>query len=654
MPKGNGTRGQDVITPRWRSRGTGRIPALVAGLERALTWAGEPLNTDTGDLVNRKGKLDTVTAVNGPEDVLEWDHVDWRVHEENVTRLRRRIFKATREQDWAKVRSLQKLMLGSWSNTLLCVRQVTQRNAGRRTAGIDGETALSNEARADVAVRVHRSRSSWEPVPVRRVYIPKANGKQRPLGIPVIMDRCHQARVRNALEPEWEARFEARSYGFRPGRSCADAIESLFATLKGPRAQRVWILDADLTAAFDRIDHSRLLDVLGSFPARVMIRKWLKAGVIENQRFAPTEEGTPQGGVISPLLLNVALHGLEEAAGVRYRDTGVSAGYAVPGTPILVRYADDMVACCHSRQQAEQVKAQLASWLAPRGLAFNEDKTRIVHLEDGFDFLGFNIRRYRRGHQSSKLLIKPSLDAVRRIRRRLSQEMRGMRGSNAMTIIVRFNPIIRGWTAYYRNVVSSKTFNVLDNYLWWPTYRWAKHTHPRKSGKWIARRYFGRFNKFRNDRWVFGDPDHRFGTDGDKIAHRIKFSWTDITRHVMVKGRASPDDPALRDYWATRRRRIKPPLDSYNLRLLTKQDGRCPLCGGYILTAEQPPQSPREWERWWLSFVRRAIAADYLTHHRGPDTLSPNRSRLIHASCHRSLQARRRRNQQPATPSRLA
>jgi RNA-directed DNA polymerase len=624
----------------------------AAGLERVLTWAGEPLNTETDGLMNRRGKLDTI-VVNGPEDVaLDWDAIDWRFHEHNVIRLRRRIFKATREQDWATVRSLQKLMLGSWSNILISVRQVTQRNAGRRTAGIDGEVALSSAQRADMAVRVHRSRASWNPKPVRRVYIPKSNGKQRPLGIPGLMDRCHQARVRNALEPEWEAKFEARSYGFRPGRSCADAIDSLYSTLKGSRAQRVWILDADLSAAFDRIDHARLLDALGGFPARELIKCWLQAGVFEpGKGFALTEQGTPQGGVISPLLLNVALHGLEDAAGVRYR-TGVNAGWAVRGTPTLVRYADDMVVCRCSRQQAEQVKARLAEWLAPRGLVFNEDKTRIVHLDDGFNFLGFNVRRYRRGGRRAKLLIKPSQDAVKRIRKRLADEIRSMRGSNAMALIARLNPIIRGWAAYYRGVVSSKVFAALDNYLWRLTYKWAKHSHPNKPKKWIARRYFGKFNRFRNDRWVFGARDHVLNDRGG-VAYLIKFSWTGIVRHWLVAGGASPDDPDLVDYWAARRRKVLAPLDSYNLRLLAKQDGHCPLCGDYLLTLDQPPQSPYEWERWWLSIVKRAIAANYLTHHGRGGAPDGNRTRLVHNSCHRSLRARRGKRPELATPSGL-
>jgi RNA-directed DNA polymerase len=608
------------------------MPIHAIGPERALTWAGEPLNAKACGPSEPRGKLDT-HAVNGPEDVLDWDAIDWRAHEQNVGRLRRRIFKATREQDWATVRSLQKMMLRSWSNTLLSVRQVTQRNAGRRTAGIDGEIALSSLARAKVAVRVHRSPLSWDPLPVRRVHIPKANGKQRPLGIPVIMDRCHQARVRNALEPEWEARFEPRSYGFRPGRSCADAIGSLYCTLRGAKARRVWILDADLSAAFDKIDHDQLLTALASFPARDLIGRWLKAGVIEKGTFTPTDEGSPQGGVISPLLMNVALHGLEEAAGVRYLHSASHAGEAVRNTPILVRYADDMVVCCHSRQQAEQVKAQLAEWLAPRGLSFNEGKTRIVHLNEGFDFLGVNVRRYSGG----KLLIKPSSEAVRRIRKRLTNEMRGLRGSNARAVIARLNPIIRGWAAYYRGVVSSKIFNALDAHMWWLVYQWARHGHSNKSKKWIVRRYFGKFNKARNDRWVFGDRDG--ATARGVIPYLVKFSWTHIVRHQLVAGGASPDDPDLAEYWAERRKKVKPPLDNYNLRLLTWQDGRCPLCGEHLISADQPPQSPREWERWWLSVVHRAINADHLTHGR-TGTSDRTRTRLVHTSCHRALRAR--------------
>jgi RNA-directed DNA polymerase len=590
--------------------------------------------------------------VNGPEDqpqqdaTAEWDQIGWRAQEGQVRRLRQRIFKAAQEQEWPKVRNLQKLMLRSRSNTLVSVRQVTQRNAGRKTAGIDGEVALTPEARARVAVRVHQSIASWNPRAVRRVYIPKASNraKLRPLGIPVIMDRCHQARVRNALEPEWEARFEPRSYGFRPGRGCHDAIAAIYNTCSGPRAQRVWALDADLAAAFDRIDHDHLLAAIGSFPARDMISGWLKAGVIETGKgFAPTVEGTPQGGVISPLLLNVALHGLEEAAGVRYVTSGTRAGGTRPGSPVAVRYADDVVVLCHSQEQAGQVKAQLAEWLAPRGLAFNEDKTKIVHLGDGFDFLGFSVRRYHR-----KLLIKPSKAAIRRLREKLAAETRRLRGSNATAVITALNPVIRGWAAYYRTVVSSEVFRSLDNYAWKLTYKWARWRHKNKPERWIVDRYFGKFNKFRNDHWVFG---HR-----DSGGYLVKFSWTGIERHAPVTGRASPDDPALAAYWAGRRKRSKPPLDRYTLRLLTRQDGHCPLCGDHLLTADQPPQSPGQWERWWLHVTRQAIAASYLVHHGQAALPDDDQTRLVHASCQRRLQARLRRKPAlpPAKSSRLA
>ncbi len=588
-------------------------------------------------------------TVNGPEDrppknaPASWDEIDWRACEGEVRRLRQRIFKASREQDWPKVRNLQKLMLRSRANTLVSVRQVTQRNAGRRTAGIDGEVALTPGARAGVAVRVHQSRSSWNPRAVRRVHIPKASNraKLRPLGIPVIMDRCHQARVRNALEPEWEARFEPRSYGFRPGRGCHDAIAAICNACKGPMARRVWALDADLASAFDKIDHDHLLASIGSFPARDMIRGWLKAGVFEaGKGFAPTVEGTPQGGVISPCLLNVALHGLEEAAGVRYKTSGIRAGDTKPGSPVAVRYADDVVVLCHSQQQAEHVRARLAEWLAPRGLAFNEDKTKIVHLDEGFGFLGFDIRRY----QNRKLLIKPSRAAIKRVRERLASETRALRGSNAAAVIATLNPVIRGWAAYYRGAVSSRVFSSLDDYMWKLTWKWATWRHNNKPKRWIAGRYFGKFNKFRNDRWVFGDRDSG--------ACLVKFSWTNIERHVPATGAASPDDPALASYWAERRRKARPPLDRYTLRLLTRQDGHCPLCGDHLLSPDQPPQSPWQWEQWWLRVTRRAIAASYLTHHGRPGPADGDQTRLVHASCQRALHARQHRKPalQPATP----
>src|SRR5258705_5420374 len=434
-------------------------------------------------------------------------------------------------------------MLRSRSNTLVSVRQVTQRNAGRRTAGIDGEVALTPEARAGAAVRVHESRSSWNPCAVRRVHIPKASNraKLRPLGIPVIMDRCHQQRVRSALEPEWEARSEPRSYGFRPGRGCQDAIAAIYNACKGPRASRVWALDADLAAAFDRIDHDHLLASLGSFPAKDMIRGWLKAGVFEaGKGFAPTEEGTPQGGVISPCLLNVALHGLEEAAGVRYVTSGNHAGETIAGSPVAVRYADAMVVLCHSQEQAEQVEARLAEWLAPRGLAFNEDKTKIVRLDDGFDFLGFNVRRYR-----SKLLIKPSKAAVRRLRERLAAETRRLRGLNAVAVITALSPVIRGGAAYYRTVVSSETFSSLDSCLWALLYKWARWRHQDKPGRWVVARYFGKFNKSRGDHWIFGDRD----SGGDLV----KFSLTGIEEQLSVKGTASPHDPSPAADYVSRR-----------------------------------------------------------------------------------------------------
>jgi RNA-directed DNA polymerase len=373
---------------------------------------------------------------------------------------------------------LQKLMLRSRANTLLSVRRVTERNAGRLTAGV----VLTPEAKMQLVDRVQHNAEPFKALPVRRVYIPKrgSSTKRRPLGIPVIVDRVHQARVVNALEPEWEARFEPKSYGFRPGRGCQDAIQAVYTVAQGKNAKRLWALDADLASAFDLIAHDHIQMMIGTFPARGMIRAWLKAGVVEQGRLHRTEDGVPQGGVASPLLLNIALHGMEHAAGVRYHPTGASAGRTMRDSPVVIRYADDFVALCHTRQQALEVKARLVAWLAPRGLAFNEGKTRVLTLAEGLDFLGFNVRRYR-----GKLLIKPTEAAIRRIRERLHVELRSLRGSNAVAVIKRLNPIIRGWANYYRTHVAAEIFAKLDQYLWRLTYKWVRFSHANKSASWV-------------------------------------------------------------------------------------------------------------------------------------------------------------------------
>jgi RNA-directed DNA polymerase len=325
--------------------------------------------------------------------------------------------------------------------------------------------------------------------------------------------------------------------------------------------------------------------------------------------------------VVSPLLLNVALHGLEEAAGVRYVTSGKQAGETVRGTPVVVRYADDLVALCHSQEQARQVQARLAEWLAPRGLTFNQEKTTIVSLEDGFDFLGFNVRRY---HQ--KLLIKPSKAAIKRIRSRLSVEMRNLRGSNAPAVLAKISPIVRGWAAYYRGVVSKKIFTSLDGHLWRLTYKWAKYSHSNKPKSWITHRYFSRFNPARNDRWVFGDR-----ASG---AYLPKFAWTKIVRHQPVPGTASPDDPALARYWVDRRRKNPPPLDRSTLRLLKAQGGRCPMCGDTLLYADREPNCPREWEEWFTA-VRKATTRHNLAISVDTDTPDDTWIRLVHSTCQR-------------------
>ena len=546
-------------------------------------------------------------AANETEGPTDWHAVNWRAVNRQVRNLRGRIFRATREGDHKKVRNLQKLMLRSRSNTLQSVRRITQDNAGRNTAGVDKVLVKTPKARGELVDELSRYQP-WRAKPVKRVYIPKSPTKLRPLGIPTITDRCLQARVKNALEPEWEAKFEVSSYGFRPGRSAHDAMEAIFTIGAHREGKKRWIVDADIKGAFDNISHEHLMDTLRETPGRALIRQWLKAGYVEEGVKQDTPAGTPQGGVISPLLANIALHGMEEALGIARR-----ANFSIIGNRALVRYADDFVVLCESREDAEEVIRILRVWLKQKGLELSKEKTRIVHLTEGFDFLGFNVRLYPTKTKNSghKLLIKPSKASVKALRRKLKAEWRSLIGANARAVVSKLNPIIRGWANYHRGYVSKETFSSLDNWMFHRTQRWTKRTHPTQSAKW-RKRYWGRFHPRRNDNWVFGDkPTGMF---------LQKFSWTKIQRHVKVKGDYSPDDSTLRNYWDKRRRKTAS-LSPYLQRVAHLQDFECPVCGQELFNGEELHQHHTILDK------------------KDKSREKPKHLRLVHLYCHQQIHA---------------
>jgi group II intron reverse transcriptase/maturase len=553
-------------------------------------------------------------------------------------------------------------------------------NKGAMTPGPDGETAdgMSRGKIGRIIDAMRHERYRFQPV--RRVYIPKKNGKLKPLGMPPWSDKLVGEAIRLLLEAYYEPQFSGRSHGFRRGRGCHSALSEVSETWTGT----AWFIESDISDCFGSFDHEVMLSILAEkiHDNRFLrlIKQMLQAGYLEDWEYHDTLSGVPQGGVVSPVLSNIYLHRMDEfvetvlmpeytrgkrrasnpayfrvrSAARRARARGdhakarklraqqrslPSSDPDDPGYRRLryVRYAD-FAACCHSRQQAGQVKARLAGWLAQRGLSLNEDKTRIVCLTRGFDFLGWNIRRYPNG----KLLIKPSKAAIGRHRQRLAEEMRTMRGSNALAVIVTLNPVIRGWTAYHRSQVSSEAFTSLAAYMWTLTWKWARHSHPSKGQRWVAARYFGKFHPNREDGWVFGDKD-----TGTRL---VKHSWTAIRRHVMVKGTASPDDPGLAGYWRYRRDKHGPPLDAHTLALLARQGRNCPLCGDQLLDTSHLPGSPEQWQDWWTSVTRQDIQlAPGGLGNTGRDGERNARlsKALMHASCNRARKARQRRSTAP-------
>jgi RNA-directed DNA polymerase len=505
----------------------------------------------------------------------EWNSINWRKSTKIVRNLRQRIFRASQDGNLKKVRSLQKLLLRSYSNVVMSVRRVCQVNRGRNTAGVDKVLVKTPEARGKLVDEL-REHQPWRAKPARRVYIPKANRKRRPLGIPTIRDRCLQSIVKNALEPFWEAKFERSSYGFRPGRSCQDAMYRIFGLARST-SKRKFIVDADIKGAFDNIAHMPLLEAIAGFPARELIKQWLKAGYVEEETFTPTEAGTPQGGVISPLLANIALHGMEEALGIRYNKAGELISQRG-----LVRYADDFVVFCENEEDAQAVISLLTEWLGARGLTLSSEKTSIRHITEGFDFLGFNVRQYAMPHTTRrgwKVLIKPSRQSVVKLKEKLRQEWLALRGHNPDAVVRRLNPVIRGWANYFRTGVSSKIFSDLDSWMFTRQVLYAKQRHRNKPWPWIRARYWSKFNPHSDSQWVFGDC-----LSGHYL---LRFGGVSIRRHVMVKGASSPDDPALKRYWQQRNARKAADLPPKYQPLAHRHYNLCYHCGDSLFNGEE-------------------------------------------------------------------
>jgi RNA-directed DNA polymerase len=520
-----------------------------------------------------------VTVSQAHTSPCDWNSIDWKQANEYVRKLRQAIFRATRDGDLKRVRTLQRIMLRSYENRVVSVRRVTQTNAGKHTPGVDKIILKTPEARGKL-VDLLANYEPWKPLPARRVYIPKANGSDRPLGIPVITDRAIQAIEKNALEPYWEAKFEDSSYGFRPGRSAHDAITRI-AMLGHAKGSRHWVLDADIKGCFDNIDHEKLMEVIGNFPGRELIRQWLKAGYLEDDVFHATDSGTPQGGVISPLLANIALHGMEEALGIKYRHVRTEGNWVLhPKSLALIRYADDFLVFCHTKEEAEEAKRKLEIWFKERGLAFSEEKTRIVHLEEGFDFLGFNVRLYRVKNTKTglKLWMKPSRKAMKAHARKLKELFRKHDGHTADLLCKNANAVIRGWTNYFRVGGSSRAFHRMADYLFRLQFRWAKRQHPTKTWGWRRRRYWGQVRGDRDDNWTFHGQD----------LHMRKHRWTHIKRHVLVQRFACWDDPDLEQYWTDRKiMEAKNFLTGFQLQIGERQKWVCPLCRDWILNGEE-------------------------------------------------------------------
>ena len=533
----------------------------------------------------------------------DWNAIDWRRVQRNVRLMQIRLTKATQEGDWRRVKALQRRLTHSFCAKALAVRRVTE-NQGKRTAGVDRQLWETPAQKFAAIARLKKHR--YRPLPLRRVYIPKSNGKERPLGIPTLRDRAMQALYLMALDPVLETVSDPNSYGFRKNRSTADAMSQIFVRTSR-KASAQWILDADIEGFFDHINHEWMLDHVRM--DREVLRKWLKSGVVDRGQWQATLEGTPQGGIISPALANWTLNGLETEL-----DGYLKTKFGVQKTRKLkikvVRYADDFVVTGASREVLEtEVRPWIETFLAERGLRLSSAKTKIVHIDEGFDFLGWNFRKY-----SGKLLIKPSKKNVKTFYAKLREVIQGSLGLKQEELIHRLNPMLRGWAQYHSPVVAKKTFSRIDSLLYWRLRRWAKRRHPTKSTDWIRRKY-GRTIGNRN--WVFATD--KASKDGSKkVMELYSLADTAIRRHKKIKGDYHPYDPEWEVYGETLRQERMEDKMRYRrewAKLYIQQNGLCAYCGYEI----------GENTGWHDHHIVPRAAG-------GPDCLS-NRV-LLHPNCH--------------------
>lgn len=496
----------------------------------------------------------------------EWNRLPWRKLERRVFKLQTRIYRASRRGDVKTVHRLQRLLRKSWSAKCLAVRRVTQDNQGKRTAGVDGVASLKPSERLTL---VNNLRLTEKAQPTRRVWIPKpGKAEKRPLGIPTMAERARQALLKLALEPEWEARFEPNSYGFRPGRSAHDAIEAIFNCI---RVKPKFVLDADISGCFDNISHQALLTTLNAPSAiRRQVKAWLKAGVMESGDWFPTETGTPQGGVISPLLANIALHGME----MRIKQVNPTAH--------LIRYADDFVILHEQLEAVQACQQAIVPWLAERGLALHPTKTRYTHTlyeyqgNVGFDFLGFTVRQRRVGknqsksHQGFKTLITPSRQNLKRHLKQIRSIIHAYQAAPQAALIQALNLVIRGWTNYFATGVSKKTFGTAQHLTFLKLWRWAIRRHPNKSKGWVARKYW---------------HQSKFSTLEKSGLRLIDHQDMPIKRHIKVKADRSPFDGDWL-YWSQRLGK-HPTLPIRVATLLKRQRGKCAFCELYFKAEDQ-------------------------------------------------------------------